>query len=130
LIGSPRFGIPLGGEPNIDGLIRSGARPRPLSQGQRKRLKLYLKLAIQQHGIRCSEGYLVSCWWCQWWLPMSWATVEHLVNRRDGGTGMMGNLRLVHWRCNQRRNARDQSLRRARLLLIAGALASEEAWSA
>lgn len=118
MIGSPRFGVPLGEEPRVTG------KQGTLNRNQRRRMRLYIRLAVRQGGIRCEDGYLVPCWLCQWWLPMAWATIEHLVNQCDGGTNAQSNLRLVHWRCNQRRNQRDIAIKQLRIILIAAALAT------
>lgn len=49
------------------------------------------------------------CIWCSQPMQMSddraddYATFEHMIRRRDGGTDTMRNLRLAHRRCNLER---------------------------
>jgi len=54
------------------------------------------------------------CHWCG--LPVArglpaddpmHASIDHIVPRRDGGTGARDNLRLAHHKCNHERDARD-----------------------
>lgn len=79
--------------------------PAQTSRNQRKRISIYVRLARLQGGFLCHGGYVVPCYYCRWWMPLAWATVEHLVNKSAGGGGWRdGNLRLVHHACNLRRN--------------------------
>jgi hypothetical protein len=110
MIQGPRFSLPVRQGVNVVGLWTIGRQhDRTLSRNQRKRLNLFIRLARRQGGLRCQGTYLVACYYCAWWLPLQWATIEHLVNRRDGGRGQE-NLRLVHWRCNAKRNQREQAI--------------------
>src|SRR5258706_6169766 len=77
--------------------------------------KVKLKLAGLQ-GAVCFIPWLSTkpsvvfcwCWYCHWWYPLRRLTIEHLVNRRDGGTDREDNLVLACTGCNKRRNKREQ----------------------
>lgn len=45
-------------------------------------------------------------------MPLALATIEHLVNRRDGGTNRQMNMALACYRCNNKRNAREAAMER------------------
>lgn len=83
-----------------------------LTYEQRKKMNRYVRLAKKQGGLRCQGGYIVPCWYCGWWLPLAHATIEHLMNRRDGGTNWHENLVLSCYRCNHGRATMEDVARR------------------
>ena len=106
--------VPDGGRLNILAFIPLAHQHRAdrLSLDQRKKINRLVRLAKNQGGLRCARGYVVPCFYCAWWLPLFRATIEHLVNRRDGGGSRQENLVLTCYRCNNVRNDRElKSLR-------------------
>ena len=82
-------------------------RPDVLGRNQRKKIARYVRLACAQGGLRCLGGYVVACHYCGWWMPLGRATIEHLVNRRDGGGNHPSNLVLACYSCNNARQKRE-----------------------
>lgn len=58
------------------------------------------------------------CWYCACDMPEDDMTIEHLINRSDGGSNHVDNLVLAHGLCNRRaanRTLREKDELRLRL---------------